>query len=246
MILPLLAQIVSMMQQQGSNGNGNHGNGPGYGDGSNQGNGCGCGNPVGVDNCRVWGDPHFVGADGGKYDVQGEAGKTYNILSDQGLQFNALFESWGSKEGATVMSDAGLTVNGNQLHFDKAGTLTVNGEKLGDGSHFGGGVVKDGDTVKITTGEYQVELKAVDGKYLNYDFKSDNVNADGIMPHGLWGQSADGDGEARNGDKGAGAQGGGAIESLNDRTEAGDTSAVGLYETNELWDTGFSNFNRYW
>ncbi len=201
--------------------------------------------PIAVDKGRVWGDPHFVGADGGKYDVQGEAGTTYNILSDRGIQFNALFDTWGSKQGATIVSDAGITVNGHQIQFAKCGTLTVNGKVVGDGTHLDGMLIKDGNTLKVSTDEYQIDLEAVDSKYLNFDFKSDNIIADGMMPHGLWGQSADGDGKARNGDTGAGAQGGGAIEGLTGMTDKGDKSAVSLYETSGLWDTGFANFNRY-
>ena len=204
-----------------------------------------CGGPVVVDHGRVWGDPHFVGADGGKYDVQGEAGKTYNILSDYGLQFNAKFDAWGGKSGATIMSEAAVTLRGNQIQFSKDGTLHINGEKLGDGKHMSGMVEKSGNNLKLNTGEYSIDLQAKGG-YLNYDFKSDNAFADRVMPHGLWGQSVDGDGKARNGDKGAGAQGGGAIEGLNGVTEKGDKSAVKLYETNGLWDTNFLHFNRYW
>ena len=40
---------------------------------------------------RFWGDPHFVGGDGGKFDVQGEPNKIYNILTDKNLIYHGLF-----------------------------------------------------------------------------------------------------------------------------------------------------------
>lgn len=204
-------------------------------------------NPIAVNNgSRVWGDPHFVGAEGGKYDVQGQAGKTYNILSDSGLQLNSTFASHG-KSGATVMGEMGATMGSDQVHVGKDGSLSINGETKTDGTYQlnSGTVTKSGKTVTLKSAEYDVAIKST-GSYLNVDFKSDNVATDGVMPHGLWGQSADGDGKARNGDKGAGAQGGGAIEKLDGSLSAkGDKETVKLYETNGLFDTGFANFNQF-
>jgi hypothetical protein len=42
------------------------------------------------------GYPYLKGFDGEKYDVQGANNKYYNMLSDQNVQFNARFESWGA------------------------------------------------------------------------------------------------------------------------------------------------------
>lgn len=64
---------------------------------------------------RTWGDPHFIGADGELYDVQGKAGTIYNIVSDQGVQVNSLFGKWGGSATATVMKKLGFSVNGRQL-----------------------------------------------------------------------------------------------------------------------------------
>lgn len=63
----------------------------------------------------TWGDPHFVGADDEKYDVHGEAGKTYNLLTDKGIQYNAKFEKYNGAatvEGVqpTIISEAGITI----------------------------------------------------------------------------------------------------------------------------------------
>ena len=193
---------------------------------------------------KIWGDPHFVGADGGKYDIQGEPGKTYNILSDNGIQFNARFDNKESKDGATFVYDTGFTINGHQVQFNKEGDLNINGDSVGDGTYLGGAIVKEGNTLTVKTSEYEICVHAK-GNSMDIDLSSDNVNADGIMPHGLWGQTADGDGVARSGDKGKGAQGGGAIEGFHGMTEKGDKHSVKAYETRGLFDTNFSNFNKY-
>ena len=82
----------------------------------------------GGDYGNFWGDPHFTGFDGGKYDVQGVHGETYNILSDQNIQFNATFSVWqnagnldafeNGQNYATVVTDVGIQVGDDQLRFD--------------------------------------------------------------------------------------------------------------------------------
>ena len=56
----------------------------------------------------------------------------------------------------------------------------------------------------------------------------------------------DGDGKARDGDRGAGAQGGGALEAKDGgMSQRGDTGTVDLYGVGGLFDTSFGNFNRF-
>ncbi len=195
----------------------------------------------------IWGDPHFVGADGGKFDVHGEHGKYYNILSDSGLQVNARFGNWGNN-GATIMSEFGLVVDGEEIAFNRAGQLYIDGETTSkDGSYLDGSVVKKGNSVTVSTDEYDITMYIKSGSigtYLNFDFASDNVAADGVLPHGIWGQTADGDGIARNGDTGASAQGGGAIEDADGNiTARGDKQAYKIYEVDGLFDTTFAHHN---
>lgn len=196
---------------------------------------------------RIWGDPHFVGADGGKYDVQGKAGKTYNLLSDSGFQMNGRFDAWGSG-GATVVGEVGINANGDRINVKGDGTVTVNGQEVADGQTVrladGGFVRRTGNDIKVESGEWNVDFQAK-GKYLNMDVSTENANADGVKPHGLLGQTFDGDGEARNGDKGRGAQGGGAIENLATMTDRGDKSAIRDYEVSSLHSTNFGAHNRY-
>ncbi len=201
---------------------------------------------------RIWGDPHFIGADGGKYDIQGRAGGMYNLLSDQGFQMNGRFDAWGSG-GATVVGEVGIVANGNRITVEKDGDVKVNGRYLRDGQSItlgdGTEVSKKGNKVEVKSGEWDVEFQSVNsrhGKYLNMDVSTENAVADGVKPHGLLGQSFDGDGEARNGDKGRGAQGGGAIETVGGSfTEAGDKTTVGSYEVGSMHAVGEGLFSRY-
>lgn len=202
---------------------------------------------------RIWGDPHFVGADGGKYDVQGEAGKTYNILSDIGIQFNATFKEWRNP-GTTVVDSVGISTGQHEIQIAKDGTVTIDGgmviDPWKDGSYLHGLVeVKDGK-VTVNAGEYSIEFsdfKTAHGGWINnIEIRSENANSDGVLPSGLWGATVDGDGEARHGDRGKGTQGGGAIEGLDGEiTEKGDKTTVKLYEVGGLFDTEFDNFNVY-
>lgn len=211
----------------------------------------GAANPVEVKHGRVWGDPHFVGADGGNYDVQGEAGKTYNILSDQGLQVNARFDEWDeSGSGKTIMGEIGISLGDDQISFDKEGALKINGEEVKEGTYLDGAVTLKNGRLFIEEDEFSFNIKVVEsdkGDFLNIeDIRSENANADGVLPSGLWGGTVDGDGIARHGDAGKGTQGGGSI---NDRdgniTERGDRDAVKSYEVGGLFDTDFNDHNRF-
>jgi hypothetical protein len=206
--------------------------------------------PVAIkDGATIWGDPHFVGADGENYDIKGEAGKTYNILSDKNFQLNSTFRAKGSNQ--TLMGAIGATIRNNsevhQVKVTEQGELTIDNKVMQDGTYQVGNstVTKKGMDVTIKTPEYEVKTGSRSGE-LALDFKSTNVASDGVMPHGLWGQTADGDGKKRVGDQGDPAQGGGVIEKLDGTISArGDTETYKLYEVKSLFDTGFAHFNRF-
>ncbi|AGT08872.1 VWD domain-containing protein [Paracoccus aminophilus] len=195
---------------------------------------------------RIWGDPHFIGADGDKFDIQGEAGKTYNLLSDKGFQMNGTFEKWGN-DGATVVGKVGITAGSNYVQVDKSGNATVNGKELKDGERVelrdGGFALRKGNEVTVQRGEWEVKFQTL-GDHIDMDIKTENAIADGVLPHGLIGQTFDGDGQARRGDEGSGAQGGGAIARADgSMSQAGDKDAVKSYEVAALWDTTFQTHN---
>ncbi|EFO30816.1 pe-pgrs family protein [Roseibium sp. TrichSKD4] len=242
-----------------NNGGGNNGGGWNNGGWNNGGWNNGGGNwgggkpkpmdPIKVENGRIWGDPHFVGADGGKYDVQGQAGKTYNLLSDRGVQVNGRFDQWGANNsGMTVVGAMGITAGGNQITFDKTGKLSINGQvQNGKGEFLNGDVKWNGKDLTVKAGEYTIQAWAKGGgnnRYLDINFRSENAVADNVKPSGLWGVTVDGDGKARNGDVGRGMQGGGAIENAKGEIVArGDKETVKEYEVGGLLDTNFRGFD---
>jgi hypothetical protein len=177
-------------------------------------------NPVAAnETARVWGDPHFVDPDGGKFDVQGEPGKTYNLLNDTGLILNGRFDAAG--KGVTVIGETGLTLTGprgsSQVQFSKNGTVLINGqsmqpgsmETLGDGGH--AYLTEDGKNLTIKTAEGYTIIQKLQGNRIDIDVKSPmgGVATEGRMPGGLLGQTFDTDNIARNSQ---GKQGEGAIE----------------------------------
>ncbi|MGB4708313.1 MAG: Ig-like domain-containing protein [Fuerstiella sp.] len=197
----------------------------------------------------IWGDPHFRGDDGGLFDVQGEAGHIYNLLSDSGLQVNAKFVHWNDiASDGTVIGELGVTVGLDKVHLNFSGA-TLNGIALTAGSSTaidGGTVSIDGDTTTLITSEYQLQFIKQDGLF-SVRIKVINPFSDLVAPHGLWGQTVDGDTDARNGDfykenYDYGLQGGGALDKVDSsgtivRTERGDQTSYQLYETAELFST---------
>ena len=206
----------------------------------------------------IEGDPHFVGADGGNYDIMGTAGKTYNILSDSGFQFNAKFDQWEGQDDATIVSDTGFVIGEDNVAFDKTGKLTINGEAKEDGTFTladGTTVTKKETSLTVTASEYTVKLNSdKDSTHLNMALEATDPTKDRVLPHGLWGLTVDGDGKAQNGDKGKGAQGGGVIDTTEVDAETGafvkskndDKTAVNAYEVKGLHDVDFEGpFNKF-
>jgi hypothetical protein len=195
-----------------------------------------------------WGDPHFIGADGEKYDVQGEAGKFYNLLSDRDIQVNAKFDTWSTD--MNVMKEIGITTGGKSVQIGLGGDVTVDGQKIAtDGTYLDGLVTRAGNKVTVKTPEYTVAVSGND--YLDVTFSGKNVQADGVMPTGIWGVTLDGDGKARTsggyfGTEGGSMQGGGVLEradgSISDKN---DVSTYKEYEVTSLMDLMFPTHNRY-
>ena len=206
---------------------------------------------------RIWGDPHFIGQDGGKYDVQGEAGKSYNLLSDKDFQMNGRFDQYKNTDGLTVVGQVGIAAGSDQIEVNKTGEVLVNGQELKAGDKVqleAGGYVEyhaNGGGVTVESGEWKTDIDFQNKgsgptAHLNIDVSTDNAVADGVKPHGLLGQTFDADDDARNGDKGKGTQGGGAIEDANGNiTDRGDREAIELYEVDNVHDRNFTEFNQF-
>lgn len=185
---------------------------------------------------QVWGDPHFVSFDGKNYDVQGTANDIYNIISDKKLQFNAKFVPFANP-GTTVIGDVGLKIgdpqNAARVQFSASGPATVNGEALQPGSqktfrtgirnqqgqevHGYARLSPDGNVLTVNTGEYTITFtkKTSDGvAHLDKEVRVNQgtgAKADGVLPHGLLGQTVDHSYANRNAVEGA-KQGEGMIE----------------------------------
>lgn len=185
---------------------------------------------------RIWGDPHFIGEDGGKFDVMGEAGKTYNLLSDTGIQVNGLFEQWGNKKGTTVITEMGITTaHGHNIKIEDHGSVSVNGMTvaashsvtLSDGSV----VTNSGSTVQISAGEWDLNVE-VKGNHLNVDFRSDDAFSDGVLPDGLWGQTVDFDNHQRS-----------AVDKQGTGAYRDPFATYKSYEVGSKYDGNFALFN---
>jgi len=198
----------------------------------------------GGNNGNYHGDPHLVGFDGEKYDVMGQAGKTYNMLSDKDLQYNTTFEQWGT-DGATVIGKTGIQVGRDQIYFDRSGNSpTVNGQALKAGDTVplenGGSAKWDGGKLTVDTGEYTIDLQVKEpnnpkGPYIDshVSINKGGPLSDFVAPHGLLGQTADGVKGEKSTGKDQGKQGGTVID-----------GTVDDYEVSDLWSHD-SKFNRF-
>ncbi len=146
----------------------------------------------------------FQGADGGKYGFQGEPGKIYNLLTDTQFHVNALYETLPSiGEKDTGITELGFQAGHEQIHVAHNGTVTVNGEVL---DLTEGETITIGD-VEITktspwnytfkSGEYESKIGIMPKWGLWINVRSSDANADGVLPHGLWGQTVDADNDPR-------------------------------------------------
>ena len=192
---------------------------------------------------RVWGDPHFEGGDGGKFDIMGRNGGVYNLLSDTGVRVTGLFKTW-SREGITVVDKVGATLTGkgpkgatsSQIEYNGNGVGTIDGKALVKGKSMptadGGSALLLGDRLIIDTREgYKITItnhKSGAATYCNIDFSTGARGVGGgTEPGGLLGQTFDADDKAKNGKTGVNAQGEGAIAGV-----------VTDYETNGLFGAG--------
>lgn len=165
----------------------------------------------------VCSDPHFYGLACQKYDVMGEPGKKYSVLSDSNIQINALFAKCPIELPATHMSQMGIklgknnTKDGIQTIFFHRGKPTINGKKYrenevyhkvydtglkrSNGSSVSGYFTYDpfNNALVIDAGGYWMRIFWENfpeyGWCINMALNISDIGilADGVYPHGLLG-----------------------------------------------------------
>ncbi len=77
----------------------------------------------------AYGDPHFKGGDGGKFDFHGTNGKVYKLVDEKDWFINSLFSK--RKNGTTIISKTGLLLDkgGSNISIlaKSNGSLSING-----------------------------------------------------------------------------------------------------------------------
>ena len=170
----------------------------------------------------------------------GKANQFYNILSDKNVQFNAKFIPSPKDESITLMGQAGIQVGSDRLFYTVKGTPpTLNGVAMTVGQRATLGTTGfanwDGSQLQINTGEYNILLSTGEdmGIISNVSLGDIDPFADGVKPHGLLGQTADGLT--------------GAKDTGNDQGQQGSTVIDGTvddYQVANLWGTT-TQFNRF-
>ena len=211
---------------------------------------------------KTWGDPHFIGADGEMYDIQGKSGEIYNIVSDQGLQVNALWDKWHNTE-TTVVRKVGFNINGHQLEVgqDMAGkrlTFKLDGQEI-TAANMPSWMTLAGDKLTVVSdfqGEkwrFEVDyMRNAAGDYLDLHSRGVQID-DFVETAGIWGHSiGKNDLYKHNGQYQKG--GGGIIRNADGTTLAFDkkegsaehNAALANYKETDLFSTSshWSQFNK--
>lgn len=144
----------------------------------------------------VGGDPHFDEGNyenGGteKFSFQGQAGHTYDLLNDTGLEFNGTFQKYSGN--ANTIGSTSMTVTNqvdgskSTISFDKSGKAEVDGHELKEGQTVkladgGTATMKDGKLTVVTGMGYTITEDAHDG-YVDADVKTGKLGMEN--PGGL-------------------------------------------------------------
>lgn len=98
-----------------------------------------------------------------KYDFQGQAGNTYNMVYDPSTGFaeNATYKAY-TNPGTTVVSQEGLQFDGNELKVAAGANgkedVYLNGQKVGNGSYLNGEVTVSDDKVTVKADNFSYEI----------------------------------------------------------------------------------------
>jgi hypothetical protein len=147
----------------------------------------------------VHGDPHFVGFHGQRYDVSGEDGEVYNLITQGNLQFNSRFVACPEDHAeagpdCVVNGEFGIKTPTDQVFISRDGLVERNGAAVAEGSDDDMVTVESaGDVIRVTvyTEDYVFTAEAVRGLELNLvaieELNDDPENE--RTPHGLIGHT---------------------------------------------------------
>ena len=150
-----------------------------------------------METARLWGDPHLVGADGGKYGVQ-ELGY-HNIVTDGNFKVIGNFAP--TRKDKSFMAESGVVFGNNRLKITPDGNIVYNNaeQQWGENNQ----MTLDGFGTLRRKGK-NIDFSA-NGYNLAYELKKDHLDLDisrdvaGIMagredsPTGLLGETFDAD-----------------------------------------------------
>ena len=153
----------------------------------------------------IWGDPHIIAANGGKYDFQHTG--FYNILKDKGVSLNTEMTQLPNSK-VMINTEAGLVIGNHTVDYKSDGTVIIGSTDpnskaapitLADGQTFdlgnGSSITRNGDFSTLNSPEYKIKVHAnqeVAGmKYINIAVSTDDdgVAKDGVDPTGLLGET---------------------------------------------------------
>ena len=161
--------------------------------------------------------------------MQGEPNTTFNLLTDKGLVYDGLFIP-GDPPGVTLVGRTMLRLSseGKQsliLFEPRKDIATIDGKPItasGESTADGGVTYAKGKDIETRTAEgYLITQHFKKGggpwpRYIDAEVTtgSKGVSTDGVRPGGLLGQTFDADSDRRDGKRGKGAQGEGAIDGV--------------------------------
>jgi hypothetical protein len=169
----------------------------------------------------ITGDPHFLGADGERYDIHPINGKKYSLIKDENMALNAEFQPYVPGEtdngqvgtgnrGRPVMKKLGLKIGNESVEMEtdnRTGKpiIKINGELMPDTDKKG--FIKDGFTWDINTktlsfdktvnGEsWKMRLvwndRQGNGSFFDVFIDRADLGKNGTTTTGLWGHSVGG------------------------------------------------------
>jgi len=164
----------------------------------------------------VIGDPHFFGFSGGSFDVMGDPGHIYNIISDYDFQLNGRFVAGRTAHNTTYFGEAGLSTAEHTLFFDPETCSALVDDEIALPRSYGRYYLEEGivvhlggKVIEVVSPRFGITFDCISkagsnhfnmrARYLRLDLGGDDI------PHGILGQTADGRVRYKSGSQGEGA-----------------------------------------